>query len=60
MPNRLNIYGTFCSNCGKLLEPEKKSKLQLEVDKRFTSIQMQVRKYFRKIILGDTDGNKIQ
>lgn len=60
MPNRINIYGTVCSNCGKFLETEKKSELQLEADKRFTSIQMQVRKYFRKIILGDTDGNKIQ
>lgn len=60
MPNKYNVYGTVCTNCGKILEPDKKSNLEIEVDNRHRLLQMQVREYFRRIILGDTDGNKVE
>jgi len=57
MPNRENVFGTICSNCNSYIEPDKKPKLIADAEMRLADQQNTIRKYLRRIILGDKHGD---
>lgn len=57
MPNKTNIFGTFCTKCNNYIPPLTKPKIFTEAEFRIQQQHAIIRKYLRDKILGDNNGN---
>lgn len=58
--NRSNIFGTICYKCGNFIENKEQIPLILKMRNKLISNQILIRKFLRKKILGDINGDKVE
>lgn len=55
--NRENVYGTFCQFCGYFIKSEEDIPIKRNAQLKLLEHQNIIRKFLRKKILGERNGN---